>query len=206
MKLALSTLVFAFAASTIAQYDQESNPFNLAIVSKDQTIDGDTLSACHEGAAIESLCLSNSNSTSKPDPIPATVFHFNTSDTVVTPNASLGAPGYLTYLLRGGNFNVSEAMGLDINPTSNVALPLFWPSTDRAAVVSFDSNDFLNIQNYVVDTVNPPVSGEYRAYYRWYSCTTYYAGYTYVTLSWVLGEGKPQNPSCVKVNVKRVFV
>jgi hypothetical protein len=41
--------------------------------------------------------------------------------------------------------------------------------------------------------------------YRWYVCTTLVTSYTYSTLAWVLGSHSPQNPSCVKVDVVRVF-
>lgn len=72
--------------------------------------------------------------------------------------------------------------------------------------MAFDVDNFLNIQGYVDDTVSPPKTDETTAYYRWYSCQTYYTGYQYTTLAWVVGEAAPQNPTCVKVDVKRVFV
>ena len=205
MKLTLPTLALTLAASTTAQYYNQSKPFHLVVVSKNQTINGDTLSACHTGAAIESLCLSNSISVSKPNPIAPATFYFNTSDSVVTPNATLGAPGIVTYVLNSIP-PIPESLGLYPSFSSNVALPLLWPGDTEATTMAFDKNDLLNIQDYVDDKVNPPVSGDYTAYYRWYSCSTYWQGYSYVTLSWVLGEGKPQNPSCVKIDVKRVFI
>lgn len=206
MKLSLATLALTLAALTTAQFNNQSAPFNLVLASENKTIDGQYLAACHEGAAIEGLCLAGIPSPSKPGEIAPATFNFNTSDQAVTPNATLGAPGWVTYLLRGGNFNESEPLGLYINPTTNVALPLFYPGGELATTMSFDSNNLLNIQGYIDDTQNPPTSGDTVAYYRWYSCTTYYTGYTYVTLAWVLGEGNPQNPTCVKVDVKRVFV
>jgi hypothetical protein len=206
MKFELATLALALTASVSAQYDNQSAPFNLVVISDDSSVDGDTLAACHTGAAIESLCLSNSNSTSKPSPIDAALFQFNTSDSVITPNETLGKSGWLTYELRGSNFNVSEAMGLYTDYSTNVGLPLFSPGSADAMNVAFDSDDLLNVQNYVDDTQDPPVAGNYTAYYRWYSCNTYYSGYQYVTLTWVLGEAEPQNPTCVKIDVKRVFV
>jgi hypothetical protein len=206
MKLAIPAITLALAASTAAQYDKQSKPFYLVLNSENKTVNGQYLAACHEGAAIEALCLANAPSPSKPGQIAASTFTFNTSDTVVTPNATLGSPGWVTYELRGGNFNVSEPLGLYVEPTTNVALPLFYPGTSEATTLSFDEHDLLNIQGYVHDTLNPPTWGDYVAYYRWYSCTTYYTGYTYVTLTWVLGEGAPQNPTCVKVDVKRVFL
>lgn len=206
MKLTIPTITLALIASTAAQYDKQSAPFYLILSSENKTVNGQYLSACHEGAAIEALCLAKAPSPSKPGEIAASTFAFNTSETVVTPNATLGAPGWVTYELRGGNFNLSEPLGLEIEPTTNVALPLFYPGSDRATTMSFDEKNLLNIQGYVRDTVDPPTWGDYVAYYRWYSCMTYYTGYTYVTLTWVLGQGAPQNPTCVKVDVKRVFL
>lgn len=205
MKFQLPILAFALAASTSAQYLNQSKPFHLVLVSKNNTINGDTLSACHTGAAIESLCLSNSNSTSKPSPIAPAVFTFNTSDSVFVPNVTLGVPGIVTYQLPA-NPPIPESLGLSFDPTTNVALPLLWPGDTLATTMAFDSKNLLNIQGYVDDTVSPIVAGNYTAYYSWYSCNTYYAGYQYVTLAWVVGETKPQNPSCVKVDVKRKFI
>ncbi|KAF2179267.1 hypothetical protein K469DRAFT_716525, partial [Zopfia rhizophila CBS 207.26] len=206
MKSVIPISALALAATSTAQYLNQSEPFQLVLLSANSTINGSTLSACHEGAAIEGLCLSNSISISKPEAIAPGTFYFNTSDTITPPNATLGATGYLTYLLIGGNFEISEPMGLYVNPTTNVALPLFYPGDTYATTVAFDEKGLLNIQGYIDDTTVPATVGGFKAYYRWYSCTTYYTGYTYVTLSWGLGEGKPQNPSCVKVDVKRVFV
>jgi hypothetical protein len=198
-------IALGLATSTSAQYLNQSEPFNLVLVSENATVNGDTLSSCHTGAAIESLCLSNSNSTSKPEPIPAAVFTFNTSESVFVPNATLGVPGIVTWTLPASP-PIPEALGLSFDPTTNVALPLLWPGDSLATTMAFDSNNLLNIQGYVDDTVDPIVAGNYTAYYRWYSCNTYYAGYQYVTLAWKVGEGEPQNPSCIKVDVKRVFI
>lgn len=206
MKVIILTFVFALTTFVSAQYDNQSAPFHLVLVSEDKKIDGDTLSTCHEGAAIESLCLSNSITGSKPNPFPAEVFTFNTSDQVVTPNATLGAPGWLTWKLIAGELEIPESLTLQIDPTTNVAHPQFFPGSLDATVLAFDTNNSLNIQGYVDDTQNPPVAGDFRAYYRWYACLTYYLGYQYQTVNWVLGEGKPQNPSCVKVDVKRKFI
>ncbi|KAH7135839.1 hypothetical protein B0J11DRAFT_172058 [Dendryphion nanum] len=206
MKISLPTLALAFSTLATAQFNNQSAPFHLYLVSEDKTIDGDTLSTCHEGAAISSLCLSNSTTVSKTAPLPASTFTFNSSDQVVTPNATLGAPGWLTWLLVGGNFEVSEALRFSYDPASNVAHPQLFPGGDGATQLAFDTKDSLNIQGYVDDTQNPPVSGETRAYYRWYACITYYVGYQYQTVNWVLGADKPQNPSCVKVDVKRKFI
>lgn len=58
-------LTFAFATSEVtAQYTNQSAPFNLVLLSANSTINGSLLSACHEGAAIEGLCLGGLSSES----------------------------------------------------------------------------------------------------------------------------------------------
>ena len=188
------------AASAVAQNTVQSADFNLILTSTtNSTLNGSYLSACHTGAAIESLCLSSQF------PIAPGVFNFNTSQYNVTYNETLGEPGWVTYVLRGGNFNWSEPLGLSYNYDSNVALPLFYPGTDQAVQFAFDPSDNLHIQSYVDDTVFP-VAIETRAYYRWYLCNTYYTAYTYQNLVWVMGKYPPQNPTCTPVGVKRVFI
>lgn len=91
------------------------------------------------------------------------------------------------------------------DPTTNVAHPLFEPSY-TATQVTFGEDDELAILGYVDDSVNPPKAGDWYALKQWYACTTYYTGYSYQSLNWVVGKGKPQNPSCVKTEVKRVYI
>jgi hypothetical protein len=197
----LATLLALTVSTATAQFTNQSAPFNLILLSHNKTLNGSALGACHEGAAIEGLCLAG-------NPTPGTTyeqFQFNTSVPASTYNATLGEPGYLTYLLRGGNFVESEAMSLTYNPASNVAVPEFTPGVYGGTLVAFDEDAKMNIQSYVDDRVDPPVGGPVKAYYRWYVCKTY-VGYSYATLAWVLGDHSPQNPSCVKVEVVRVFV
>lgn len=92
------------------------------------------------------------------------------------------------------------------DPSTNVALPLFYPGNSNIQYVGFDKDDLMNVVSYLDDTKSPPTGQTPRVLKQWYVCNTYYTGYTYQTLSWVLGNGKPQNPSCVKVDVKRKFV
>ncbi|ORX96509.1 hypothetical protein BCR34DRAFT_578634 [Clohesyomyces aquaticus] len=205
MKFTLPTVAFALTATTSAQIYNESAPFRLQLVSySNSTVNGSYLAACHSGAAIESLCLADAPSISKPNPISPSVFTFNSSDSQFVPNATLGVSGVLVWVLHGSSFNYSESMGFSVNPSSNVVLPLF--GIGQPQYVAFDEHNLLNIQDYVDDTTDPATVGLYKAYYNWYSCTTYFTGYSYVTLAWALGVGKPQNPTCVKVDVKRIFV
>lgn len=202
MKASIITSVLALATSTVSgQYLNQSAPFQLVVLSGNSTINGSTLTPCHEGAAIEGLCLGGQLSSS-----PTWLYNLNSSSYASSPaNTTIGVPGYLTYELEGGNFNVSEPMTLSYNPTSNVAVPLFSPES-YGTLVAFDDSAKMNIQGYLDDRVYPPTAdGTSGAYYRWYSCTTY-AGYTYTTLAWALGEYAPENPTCQKVDVQRVYV
>jgi hypothetical protein len=96
-------------------------------------------------------------------------------------------------------------MQLSISPTSNVAVPLLQPSTTGQAV-AFDDDNKLTILSSQDDT-KPPPNYACTPLYNWYACNTY-AGYSYQTLAWVVGNAAaiPQNPTCQKVDVVRVFV
>jgi hypothetical protein len=187
--LSLSTAV----AAVSGQYLNQSAPFQLELVSTDASLNGQHLASCHEGAAIESLCLYNV--TDSP------VYYYNYSDTPSFKSTS----GYLTYLLQGANFAVYEPLSFIYNVGSNVAVPMFSPA-DSGLPIAFDESNLLYVPSAIDDTQNPinPSAGQQNLY-RWYICTTY-AGYTYQTLSWALGQYPPQNPTCCPVNVRRIFV
>jgi hypothetical protein len=95
-------------------------------------------------------------------------------------------------------------MILSTNPASNVAQAMFFPGYD-SQYVAFDDKERMTILSNVDDTKNPIEAGESKPLYRWYSCEQYYTAYRYTTLSWVYGVAEPQNPSCIKVDVKREF-
>lgn len=189
-----TTVLAAFGALTgIASaqfYNVSSKPFHLVLKSENDTLQGATLFACHEGAAIEGLCLGSKNLTG------ADVFNFNTSSFSEPTNSSIGDTGILSWTLPTVDLDVPSALTLQSNPSSNVGIPLFYPGDHQYQMVAFDENDLLNIQGYVDDTVSPiDISGGANAYYRWYICNTYW-GYNYITLAWV-SEGL-RNPSSLK--------
>jgi hypothetical protein len=195
----LTTLLLTLTAClTSAQYLNQTAPFHLQILSSNTTLNGTYLFACHEGAAIEGLCTGPSAGF----PQNASPFTFNYSS-AQTPDATVGPTGLLTYLLHGGNFNVSSPMALSYNPTSNVAVPLLMPA-ETGTLVAF-IGDKLVVPGFVDDSVSPPAYGETKAYERWQVCLTN-AGYQYNTLAWLMGSGEPQNPSCQKVDVRSVPV
>lgn len=95
-------------------------------------------------------------------------------------------------------------MQLSVDPSTNVAIALFEPSYS-GIYVSFDSKNLMYIKSYYDDTVSPPIVGKLRNLYHWYACEYDYSGYLYNVLCWVYGVAPPQNPSCQKVGVERVF-
>lgn len=82
---AISALLFAGAATA----DIQSKPFNLVVQSAKKSINGEKLSACHSGAAIESLCLTGGGSN----------FHFNTTQGEEAPIKGQGVSGTLVWRL-----------------------------------------------------------------------------------------------------------
>jgi hypothetical protein len=205
MKPTLAALLLA--GTTTAQfYNITSAPFHLTLSSKNNTIDGQSLAACHTGAAIESLCLTSGGTPSSPHPLTPVAFHFNTSSESFTPNASLGTPGILTYNLPSKP-EIPSAVQFNYDPTTNAALPLLEPGEEGAQQLAFDEHDQLNVQGSINYSSSPPKQLDgVKAYYRWYACETLFLGYQYRTLVWGLGRAKPENPTCVKVGVKRVWV
>jgi len=203
MKSTIIAAAITLATSVSAQnyYNITSKPFHLVLESaKNKTLNGATLFPCHEGAAIEGLCLSTSKDVSQ-----SPLYNFNTSVYDTSAPTDIGKTGILTYNLPGGgSATYPSSLQLNVNPTTNVGVPLFFPGDDDAVELAFDKNNHMNIQGYIDDTVYPPATGKVQAYYRWYICDTQ-AGYAYTTLAWVYGNKGPENPTCRKVDVKRVF-
>ncbi|KAH9864136.1 hypothetical protein J1614_010070 [Plenodomus biglobosus] len=210
MKIASLALSSAAATLAAAQFDEPyynitSEPFNLFVSSNNGSVNT-SLAACHVGAALESLCLSASNSTSKPNPIDAAVFQFNSSLDSKAPGPGLGIPGILTWILHAGDLNVSSSAHFDNDPVTDIALPILEPGSSRPQLLAFDTQNKLTIHGYVDYTMQPPQLSTPREFYRWYACHTYFNAYHYVNLAWKFGSGRPDDASCVAVNVTRVFV
>ncbi|KAM3421734.1 hypothetical protein BST61_g2114 [Cercospora zeina] len=185
-----------FLASTTAAQTTQSKPFTLSLQSTNATLNGKTLTSCHEGAAIEGLCIG---------PYAASQYQWNTTNGQVVSDKNLGKSGILTWELVGNKFKVSQPMAFFYDPSTNVAHPQFLPS-DEGTQVGFDKKNKMFVPTYYDDTVSPPKEGNERALYHWYICNYDYAAYGYQTLNFAIGNAKPQNPSCQKVDVVRKFV
>ncbi|CAF9915710.1 MAG: hypothetical protein GOMPHAMPRED_000832 [Gomphillus americanus] len=179
-----------------AQYTNRSHAFNLVVESStNKTLSGTRLTACHSGAAIETLCTYPAASDSISDE-----FYYNYT------TQSKPTSGIITWNLPyNGNQIESEPLTFQYDPSTNVALPVFIPSEDNEVFVTFDKNNYLLVLSYLDDTKTPP-GYKPQQLSRWQVCQTYYGSYTYTTLAWTLGSGKPQNPSCQAVKVKRVAI
>ncbi|KAI1659309.1 hypothetical protein F4813DRAFT_354531 [Daldinia decipiens] len=206
--MSCSLILFASAfALALAQsnYPNQSAPFNLVLSSDNSTLNGLKLTACHSGAAVESFCLDDTVE----EPEFQTFFFNGSAEAPQDPNYL--PSGLITWTFTGGQppFTESTAMSLMYNPASNLAFPLIWPSSDTAQPVSFTEDELLAVAANIDDAVSPPQPFENYVTYltdRWAVCTTYWQGYGYVALQYVLGKEEPQNPSCQRVTVKRVFV
>lgn len=163
------------------------------------------LGACHQGAAIEGLCPTGETVQDPPESY--TTFYHNVSSAAdQKPNAA-NVDGVLSWILRAsGNLTVPSAMNMAPSLSSNIVNPTFYPGDSPYALIAFEDNGCTYISTAMDDTVSPP------AYYNpnrklnnWYICLTRWS-YLYQTLSWKVGvTGQPQNPSCQKVDVIRVF-
>jgi len=226
--LTLALSVVAIAAQNITQDSviKQSANFNLVVQSKNKTLNGKFLGACHDGAAFEGLCVVDGATDPRENYVS---FQFNTTRSFCTETNSTGTfdvpcggdpvdpalqTGLITWWLNYGGTDsparVSQAFHLIYFPWSNVAMTQieFSDYEGEGTYTAFDKKGLLNILQYQDDTLEP--GEEYlkkpRALYNWYICQTYWSGYRYTTLTWVLGSYPPQNPTCQKVNIKRVFV
>lgn len=163
------------------------------------------LGACHEGAAIEGLCLTGEtlNDTASS----YTTFYHNLSAYANDPSGAPDVSGVLSWNLRvAGNQTVPSALRFSFDPTSNVVIPVFFPDDQEYQLVDFDSSNSLYIPRGLDDCQSPPTYIDPpQKLKNWYICLTRY-GYLYYTLSWKIGAtGMPQNPSCQEVEVFRIW-
>ncbi|KAE8844339.1 hypothetical protein PTNB73_03612 [Pyrenophora teres f. teres] len=163
-----SSILLSLAAAAIASaqdpfYNITTPPFNLLIASEDHSINT-TLSACHVGAALESLCLSNGNFGSSPTPLRAAEFQFNTSIYSQTAEPPILATGILTWWLRTDvDTKYSSSASFSYDPTTDLALPIIFPGEENAILLSWDAQNKLTIQSYIRG-VNG--NGSYKNFYR----------------------------------------
>jgi hypothetical protein len=111
------------------------------------------LGACHGGAATKILCLSHEKLTAPA--YSGLTFYHNVSS---TPNA-IDTDGIVVYNLDGGNF--MESLPMEIKPllTSNIGVPVFFPSNSAFSLLSFDQDGAMYMGTTDNDMVIPPSGG-----------------------------------------------
>jgi len=95
----LGTFVIYTAPTVVAQYTNQSAPFNLIFLSSNHTINGSSLGACHEGAAIEGPCLGPPHSAAGAS---YQQFQFNTFNTPYTGSKTKDTGAYVLNKGKGG--------------------------------------------------------------------------------------------------------
>jgi len=115
LKLTHITVIAAAMALVNGQFLNQSAPFNLILGSTNPAYDNSTLSACHEGAAIESLCVYSVTQVRRPNTNLINQYQLNYS--------SFDGPGYgyLTWLLpyTGKYLLESQSIHLVTKPKIN---------------------------------------------------------------------------------------
>jgi len=205
MRATIASTLLALSATAFAQYtyDNASAPFALVLSSASANLENYTLGACHEGAALEGLCVGGVYDAST---APTYTFNSSTYNLANPPSNGGGPAGILIFSLPVSGFNEPSGLGLFYNPVSNLALPIFEPGTDNVVYVSFDAENKLNIQGGVDNGNTTQEEEETVVYYNWQVCQTFFEGYTYTALAWIVGNGAANNPTCSPVTVNRVFV
>lgn len=138
----LSALVALTVSLVSAQDFNTSDPFVLKVTGSTANVTGQYLGACHAGAAIEQLCLSGTD-----------VLTDNYGTFTLNVSTRAGGDyetGPLVWELPLGSINVSEGLQLSQTLYSNLAIPLFEPSTSYD-YVGFDEDDKLFIYSGIYD-------------------------------------------------------
>ncbi|GAB0135711.1 hypothetical protein EsDP_00004038 [Epichloe bromicola] len=192
-------LVSLFMRGLAAAQLLQSKPFKLIVRSEDKELNGRAFGTCSEkidGMSLSSMCLINSTGTFDS----SAIFHLVTEQDAQSGPG--GVAGYLIYYIHKN----PQSMSFFNFPSSNVALTLFYSGIGSGQPVGFDEHQQMNYVAAFDDTTSPP-SASTRVLKNWYFCTTrYMTEQPLQTLNWVIGIAKPQNPSCVKVDVERQFV
>jgi hypothetical protein len=203
MKATVLSVLSTLALSVKAQDFNQSAAFTLTINSDDASIDGQLLNSCHNGAALETLCLLGTTTSAA-----STTFYLNSTEY----QTYLGLPvGPLIWNLPYNTDQVeSEPMTLTSSPSTNVLVPQFSPQDSVYQTVGFDAESKLFLldtsyddSKFVAGVI--PAPSVSKALYNWYACYTDTYGYYYHTLAWV-SYGVPRNPTCSPVNVTRTYI
>lgn len=132
MELITASILLLACSMVLAQ--DSSNLFNLKLESTNTTLDGQLLSACHAGAAIEQLCLAGTDG----HPSAFNTFGFNVTITNPSDYSEAYETGFITWELEASStVNISSGLSISLALDSNLASPLLNPATGNL-VVGFD--------------------------------------------------------------------
>lgn len=167
-----------------------------------------TLGACHEGAAIEGLCLSESRFDDiGPSRYP--FYHIVSNSQNPAANA-FDIPGTMIWILQTTEWAVPSAMHFFSQSDTNQQNMIFTPSVESTSYVSFDKAGRMYRQKdsngdwIAPDTRNSSESST--RHESWYICLTHY-NYAITSLVWVDGDAPiPQDSTCQSVGVQRLWV
>jgi hypothetical protein len=208
MKTTILTLVGLLGGALVdAQWTVVSKPFQLILQSTNATLDGtckyacsiftrltnipSALSTCHVGAARETLCTT---STRVPK---GTTFQHNTSisDSSTSVNDS---PGMLWQLLvAAGGIEYPSPMQIIQDGQTELAMLNFFPGQPFTAIRFAEDGAM-----YVSLNVNGKGDQKIES---WYVCSTA-REHEMETLNWkITMSGAPQNPTCQRVRVQRIY-
>lgn len=199
--------------ATVAALDAatRSPAFHLSIRSDNETYNEKAVSACHQGALITSLCITDQSvNLTAPGPFAlntetasAGILEFNAP----TPPTSDAPNSTSTWFPMNFWWDVY----------SNIVMGFFQPLNATEGIdpdrlmfsnATEDGGEILVMKAPVLDERLAPNWQPANASYvvnRWYVCDTWYpAPYQRTSVVWGLGEAEPQNPTCVKVDVVRV--
>jgi hypothetical protein len=169
-------------------------PFQLSVVSSNSTLNGKILAPCHWHVLTQGLC---------PQPATETKPERDSFNTTTKPSGAVSMNWSLTRGQPGPQMVLNFTLSSSI--FSNVANAMF-TSSDYAWDVFFDEKDLMYLEGMADDRKVPIEEYTVQKYYRWYVCNTVYNSYRYQTLAWGQGEPAPQNPTCQKIDVKRLYI
>lgn len=152
------------------------------------------------------------------------------------PTQEFGTHGILAWYIPF-ELPIPVSVVFDTQNTVSLSIPILAMTFSGDSSISFDKDDFMNMQSSIDWDAEKPDRSESKGYYRWWICYTFQGtGYMRQNLVWGTGVGKPgkfavlifasfvirrlrvwnvemcadfcgvDTPSCVKVQVKRVFV
>lgn len=200
----ISILLTVLAVATLhasALYMDQTDPFNLVILSQNQTINGTKLVVCHEGPKDEALCLGGRAVSGN--------FPFKLNYTSSIPiDPVIGKVGFINYVWKNVEMAFSQSMSF-FQTTGNLFMPMFRDQHFNEVAIQHDGK--LVVTGQEIQKSDDPITDAVRTVYSWWwACMNkdpheIWGWWYYHTLSFEGDDGVPINPTCQKVEVIAVF-